>query len=270
MPPGPPLVVGLLVTGVLVALGPDNPSCILLLTPVEAMLLAAFASWHPHDGRSDWTVPPLIQAAEYAFLADIWYACRRHSARSRSPWSLPPGCATSTWPTGCAATWRTASYRRGFGWEGRMIIAGAAAAVGIAPVADVALAIYLWWRIARDWVIGWKARHPLPSTASVAPVMNELAAAAGQEQHSPGDLLRRGMPAQRDHAIEDRRRDGPVRAGGRLLERPAPAVSSSSMVPGWIVLTLMPLRRELGGDRPHQPDLAALPCPARWRSAGRP
>ena len=47
-----------------------------------------------------------------------------------------------------------------FGWEGRMIIAGVAGAVGIAGVAYSALAIYLWWRVARDWVIGWSARHP--------------------------------------------------------------------------------------------------------------
>jgi type III secretory pathway component EscR len=48
--PPPPLFVGLMVTGVLTALGLHNLSGILLLTPVEAMLLAAFASWHPHDG----------------------------------------------------------------------------------------------------------------------------------------------------------------------------------------------------------------------------
>jgi hypothetical protein len=49
--------------------------------------------------------------------------------------------------------------RRGLGWEGRMIIAGIAAAVGIAPLVYTALALYLWYRLARDWVIGWSARH---------------------------------------------------------------------------------------------------------------
>src|SRR6185437_2026102 len=44
VPPLPPLFVGLLVTGVIVALGLKNLSGILLLTPAEAMLLAAFAS----------------------------------------------------------------------------------------------------------------------------------------------------------------------------------------------------------------------------------
>jgi hypothetical protein len=54
VPPLPPLLVGLLVTGVLAALGLRNLPGILLLTPVEAMLLAAFASWHPHVGPGDW------------------------------------------------------------------------------------------------------------------------------------------------------------------------------------------------------------------------
>jgi hypothetical protein len=159
VPPWPPLVVGLLVTGVLVALGLHNLSGILLLTPVEAMLLAALASWHPHDGRGDWVVPPLIQAAEYAFLAEIGYAghvwppltfalvavvgLRHLDLAYRVRGNLADGID-----------------RRGFGWEGRMIIAGVAAAIGIVPAAYVALAIYLWWRVARDWVLGWSARHP--------------------------------------------------------------------------------------------------------------
>ena len=58
----------------LAALGLQNLPSILLLTPVEAMLLAAFASWHPHDGRSDWLVPPLLQAAEYVFIAEVGFA----------------------------------------------------------------------------------------------------------------------------------------------------------------------------------------------------
>ena len=159
VPPWPPLVVGLLVTGVLVALGLHNLSGILLLTPVEAMLLAAFASWHPHDGRSDWIVPPLIQAAEYAFLAEIGYA-----GHVWPPLTFALVAAAGLRHLDLAYRVRgnlaDGIDRRGFGWEGRMIIAGVAAAVGIAPVAYVALAIYLWWRIARDWVIGWSARHP--------------------------------------------------------------------------------------------------------------
>ena len=159
VPPLAPLFVGLLVTGVLTALGLRNLSGILLLTPAEAMLLAAFASWHPHDGRSDWLVPPLLQAGEYVFLAEIGYAGH--------VW--PP----LTFAVVAAAGFRHLDLayrvrgglangidRRGLGWEGRMIIVGIAAAVGIAPLAYSVLALYLWWRVGRDWVIGWSARHP--------------------------------------------------------------------------------------------------------------
>jgi len=157
--PWPPLIVGLLVTGVLAALGLHNLSGILLLTPVEAMLLAAFASWHPHDGRGDWIVPPLIQAAEYVFLAEIGYA-----GRAWPPLTLALIAVVGLRHLDLAYRVRgnlaDGIDRRGLGWEGRMIVAGVAGALSIVPAVYVALAVYLWWRVARDWVIGWSARHP--------------------------------------------------------------------------------------------------------------
>jgi hypothetical protein len=154
VPPFPPLLVGLLVTGVLTALGLHNLPGLLVLTPVEAMLLAAFASWHPHDGRSDWLVPPLLQVAEYVFLADIGYVghvwppltflvvavvgLRHLDLAYRVRGNLADG-----------------TDRRGFGWEGRMLIVGVGAAFGIAPIAYAILALYLWPRVGRDWLVGW-------------------------------------------------------------------------------------------------------------------
>jgi hypothetical protein len=158
VPPLPPLLVGLLVTGVLAALGLRNLPGILLLTPVEAMLLAAFASWHPHDGRSDWLVPPLLQAGEYVFLAEIGYAGGVWPALT---FAVVAAVGLRHLDLAYRVRGRLANGidRRSLGWEGRMIIAGIAAAVGIAPLAYTALAFYLWYRLARDWVIGWSARH---------------------------------------------------------------------------------------------------------------
>jgi len=156
--PLPPLVVGLLVTGVLAALGLRNLSGILLLTPVEAMLLAAFASWHPHDGRGDWVVPPLLQAAEYVFIAEIGFV-----GGVWPPLTFALVVAVGLRHLDLAYRVRgglaAGIDRRGLGWEGRMIVVGIAAAVGFAPVAYGALALYLWWRVGRDWVVGWSARH---------------------------------------------------------------------------------------------------------------
>jgi hypothetical protein len=158
VPPLPPLLVGLLVTGVLAALGLGNLPGILLLTPAEAMLLAAFASWHPHDGRSDWLVPPLLQAGEYVFLAEIGYAGRVWPAMTFAVVAAV-GLRHLDLAYRVRGGLANGIDRRGLGWEGRMIIAGIAAAIGIAPLVYTALALYLWYRLARDWVIGWSARH---------------------------------------------------------------------------------------------------------------
>jgi len=162
LPPMPPLFVGLLVTGMLVALGLRNLPGVLVLTPVEAMLLASFGSWHPHNGRSDWLVPPLVQAAEYVFLAEA-------------------GFAGHVWPPVTFALVAAAGFRHldlayrahgglasgglphydglGFGWEGRMIVAGVAAAAGVQLIIYPALALYLWWVNASDWAVGWSGGH---------------------------------------------------------------------------------------------------------------
>ncbi len=71
IPPVPPVLVGVFVTVALVLLGMGNLSGVLVLTPVEAMLLAGLGSCHPHDGRLDWLVPPLLQVGEYLFLAAL-------------------------------------------------------------------------------------------------------------------------------------------------------------------------------------------------------
>jgi len=159
VPPLPPLLVGLLVTGVLTALGLGNLPGILLLTPVEAMLLAAFASWHPHDGRSDWLVPPLLQAGEYVFLAEIGYVGHVWPALT---FAVIAAVGLRHLDLAYRVRGRLANGvdRRGLGWEGRMIVAGIAAAIGITPEVYAALTIYLWYRLARDWMIGWSARHP--------------------------------------------------------------------------------------------------------------
>ena len=74
IPPLPPVLVGVFVTVALALLGMGNLSGVLVLTPVEAMLLAGLGSCHPHDGRLDWLVPPLLQAGEYLFLAALAFS----------------------------------------------------------------------------------------------------------------------------------------------------------------------------------------------------
>ena len=179
IPPMTPLTVGLLVTCMLAALGLGNLPGILVLTPAEAMLLAALGSSHLHDGRRDWRVPPLLHAGEYVFLTAAGYAghvpapvtfglvaavALRHldmayRARNRVPLSWFLAKKRTRLPR---ADWR------GLGWEGRMILAGIALLFGITPLAYGALAVYLGLLAAADYLAGWSnaaLAAPGPATA---------------------------------------------------------------------------------------------------------
>ena len=154
LPPLPPVLVGLLVTGVLAALGLGNLPGILILTPVEAMMLAALGAWHPHDGRLDWLVPALLMAGECVFLAALGLS--RHVA----PWLV------FTLLAAVAMRHLDLAFRArvgrgipadvfGLGWEGRMLLAGVAALFGIVPFAYAALSGYLWVLLGWDFLSGW-------------------------------------------------------------------------------------------------------------------
>lgn len=176
LPPLPPLLVGLLVTGVLTVLGLGNLPGILVFAPAEAMLLAALGCWHRHDGRGDWLVPALLHTGEYVFLAALGFAGKvsppvtfallaavamRHfdlAYRARNQVSpglfMRAGAATATRiPLLPGADWRA------LGWEGRMIVAAFCAVAGVLPYAYATCAVYLWVLLAGDTVIGWSGGH---------------------------------------------------------------------------------------------------------------
>ena len=154
LPPLPPVLVGLFVTCVLAALGLGNLPGILVLTPVEAMMLAALGARHPHDGRLDWLVPALLMAGECVFLAALGLSYRaaawlvfallaavlmRHvdlAFRARAGRGLPADVF-------------------GLGWEGRMLLAGVAAVAGFVPFAYLLLSGYLWVLFIWDFLSGW-------------------------------------------------------------------------------------------------------------------
>jgi hypothetical protein len=200
LPPMAPLLVGLLVTCMLTALGLRNLPGILILAPAEAMLLASLGSSHLHDGSNDWRVPTLLQAGEYIFLAAAGYAGRvpapvtfgliaavalRHldmawRARNRVPLSWFMG---ERWVRLPRADWR------GFGWEGRMILAGIALMAGIAPLLYMALAAYLGALEAADFLAGWtnasRASAPRRRLAAARPGGRPAGTASGG--HAPVD-----------------------------------------------------------------------------------
>jgi hypothetical protein len=154
LPPLPPLLAGLLVTGVLAALGLENLPGILVLTPIEAMMLAALGARHPHDGRLDWLVPALLLAGEGVFLAALGLA------RHVTPWvvfALLAAVLVRHVDLACRARAGRGIEADvlGLGWEGRMLLAGVAATAGIVPFAYAVLSGYLWLLFIWDFLTGW-------------------------------------------------------------------------------------------------------------------
>jgi hypothetical protein len=155
--------VGLLVTGMLAALGLGNLPGILVLTPVEAMMLAALGARHPHDGRLDWLVPALLLTGEGVFLAALGVD------RGVTPWlvfALLTAVVVRHIDLACRARAGRgiAADRYGLGWEGRMLLAGVAAVAGVVPFAYAVLSGYLWLLFIWDFLGEWLAPPaPAPS-----------------------------------------------------------------------------------------------------------
>ena len=154
LPPLPPLLVGLLVTCDLAALGVANLPGLLVFGPVLAMLLAALGARHPHDGRPDWLVPSLLLTGEGVFLAGLGFA--RHVWL---PVIFALLAAVITRHADLAYRARVGrpipADKYGLGWDGRMLLAGFAAVLGFVPFAFAVLAAWLWLLAAWDFLGAW-------------------------------------------------------------------------------------------------------------------
>jgi hypothetical protein len=117
--------------------------------------------------------PPLVFALLAAVVLrhlDVAYRARHRIfwpvARQVRTFSASFGL---TWPP-TAADGRPADVT-GLGWEIRMLVLGAGAALGIVPIVSVALAAYLWGLLIRDFLTGWLGVHDEPALAGpVAPI----------------------------------------------------------------------------------------------------
>jgi hypothetical protein len=154
LPPLPPVLVGLFVTCVLTALGLGNLPGILVLTPVEAMLLAALGACHPHDGRLDWLVPALLVTGECVFLGALGLS-------HRVPAALVFAVLAAVIMRHLDLAYRARfgrgvpADRFGLGWDGRMLLAGLAAVIGITPLVYAVVSGYLWLLFCWDFLSGW-------------------------------------------------------------------------------------------------------------------
>jgi hypothetical protein len=162
--PLPPAVAGLIATVLLAALGLGNLNGLVLLTPVAAMLLAAPGSAHPHDGPVDWLAPVIIQAGQYIYLAALGFA-----VGVPGPVTFALIGLTGLRQLDVAYQARHPLTRRGaggsLGWEGRMLVAGFFAMIGLGSVGYLILIGYLGWLLAGNGLSGWAVAHRRPGSA---------------------------------------------------------------------------------------------------------
>jgi hypothetical protein len=159
--PLPPAVLGLAATAVLAYLGLRSVPGILIMSPCLIMLLAAFGSSNRHAGRLDWLVPAVLLGWQCLYLTTVGQAQRIPAPATFALCAVLlvryADLASPSRPVIMAKRRRrnwTVELTEGererggaIGWEGRMLLMGAAAAVGIGTVAYVALSAYLGWLI---------------------------------------------------------------------------------------------------------------------------
>lgn len=160
--PLPPAILGLAAVAAFALLGLHGLPTILMLGPAIVMLLAAPGSSNQHAGRFDWLVPVLLLAGQILYLTaaglaasvpgpvvfvlcgavllrycDLACPSRPVMRARRRRVAAPAEDASSVAELGSR-----------LGWEGRMLLIGLAAAVGIAMIGYLVLAAYLAWLVA--------------------------------------------------------------------------------------------------------------------------
>jgi hypothetical protein len=156
LPPLLPLLVAGIVTAILLVAGVNGQTSPAVFAPVLVLLLAGPGSTHPHSGRLDWLVPPLMRAIEYGYLATLGFA---HGVSKPLVYAFLFVLAYHHYDT----VYRTRQrlwpakwvFVAGLGWEGRMLIAAVATLVGKLPVVLAVLGVYFLLLFGIESVYTW-------------------------------------------------------------------------------------------------------------------
>ena len=155
--PLPPAVAGLAATSFLAWLGMRNLPGLLVLTPLVVMLLAAFGSGHPHDGRLDWLVPAVLVAGQLVYVAAVGFS---FGVAAPVTFALCALIALRYVDLARRVPGRADLADTRLGWEGRMLVIGIGAMLGIPIVAYGALAAYM------AVLVGARVRTGLPAASA--------------------------------------------------------------------------------------------------------
>ncbi|NUP68484.1 MAG: hypothetical protein HOW71_40645 [Nonomuraea sp.] len=157
LPPLPPVIAGTFVTGVLLLIGVAGSDGLAVFAPAVTLLLAGPGSSHPHDGRLDWLVPPILRLIEYTFVAACGFARGLPpvliflllGALAFHHYDLVYRLRQRVYPPPWLST-------LGLGWDGRMMAVSLAAIAGWMTAGYVVLAVYLWalfgWESLTCWL----------------------------------------------------------------------------------------------------------------------
>jgi hypothetical protein len=159
--PLPPAVAGLAAASFLAWLGMRNLPGVLLLTPLVVMLLAAFGSAHPHDGRLDWLTPAVLLAGQLVYLATVGFSFRIPAPVTFGVCALTALRYVELATRATPPTWHPPDTR--LGWEGRMLVAGLGPMFGIAIVGYLVLAAYLVALVCREAAASYLAARDGPN-----------------------------------------------------------------------------------------------------------
>ena len=156
LPPLLPLLVAVVVTGILLIAGVNGQTSPAVFAPVVVLLLAGPGSTHPHGGRLDWLVPPIMRMIEYGYLASLGFA---HDVSKPLVYAFIGVLAYHHYDT----VYRTRQrlwpakwvFRAGLGWDGRMLIAAAATLAGVLPLVFAVMGVYLALLFGIESVYTW-------------------------------------------------------------------------------------------------------------------
>jgi hypothetical protein len=149
--PLPPAILSLAAVSALAVLGLHGLPGALTIGPAIVMLLAAPGSANPHAGRFDWLVPVLLLGTQVLYLAAVGegqrvpgpvvFALIAALLLRYAELASPGRPVFLTRPRRHLGWGR--EYGTELGWEGRVLLAGLAAALGIATAGYLALTVYL-------------------------------------------------------------------------------------------------------------------------------
>lgn len=158
LPPLPPIVAATFVTGVLLLMGVAGSEGLAMFAPIVTILLAGPGSSHPHDGRFDWLLPPILRVIEYSFVAACGFAHDVNpvliflllGALAFHHYDLVYRLRQHVYPPPWLSTF-------GLGWDGRMLVVSLAVLTDLTAFGFVLLALYLWGLFGWESLTCWLA-----------------------------------------------------------------------------------------------------------------